>query len=129
MSDKKILEVEVMPYESSVTINVSGIILARLQSFLSDFFPYKNADHGREIAKNIIDKTNLDDPHVYHFQTLLGLAVLIEEEAKRQNKIQKIKIDAETGQPIEEETQSGPQTPTQSESPDSTPPLNNQQTT
>jgi hypothetical protein len=45
---------------------------------------------------------------------------ILEEEAKRQNKIQKIKIDAETGQPIEEENQSGPQTPTQSESPDST---------
>jgi hypothetical protein len=120
MSDKKTLDVEILPYEASVTINVSGIVLARIQAFLSNFFPYKNAEHPKEIAKNIMENTNLDDPHVYHFQTLMGLAVLIEEEARRQNKLKTIKIDADTGQPIEEENQPAPQSPEQSESPDST---------
>lgn len=120
MSDKKSLEVEIMPYEEVVTINVSGIILARIQSLISNFFPYKSKEHPKEIAKNIMDGTNLDDPHVYHFQTLMGIALLIEEEARRQGKLKKINIDPETGNPIEEETQPDPQTQAQSESPDST---------
>ena len=90
MSDVKSIEVEVFPYEESVTVNISGVVLARIQSLITNFFPYKSAEHPKEIAKHIVDGTNQDDPHVYHFQTLMGLAVLIEEEAKRQNKTKKV---------------------------------------
>ncbi len=103
MSEKKSVEVEVIPLEAVIDIKVSGEFASRLKSFITDFFPYKSNEHYSEIIKHIKDNTNQDDPYVYHFKTLIALQSHLELEAKAQKKTSKVKLDYETGEIIPEE--------------------------
>lgn len=118
--NKEFAEVDIIPLDAVIDVKIGGGFVARLSSFLTDFFPYKNKEHFLELIKNIKENTNLDDPYVYHFQTLIFLQKHLEEEAKAQNQLKKVKVDLKTGEPIEEETPPVPQSQEQSESPDST---------
>lgn len=127
--EKQTAEVEIIPLDAVISLKVGGSFVARLSAFITDFFPYKDKEHFTEIIKNIKENTNQDDPYVFHLFTLLSLQKHIELEAKEQNQTKKVLVDLNTGQPIEEENQPAPQNQEQPVSQDSTPPLNNQQTT
>jgi hypothetical protein len=112
-------EIEIIPMDCVIELKISGQYVARFHQFLQDYYPYKDEQHKLEVFKNVKEDTNNEDPFVYHLKTLLALQVYIEKCAKQQNLIKKVNYDLEKNAIIEEETQSDPQTPTQSESPDS----------
>jgi hypothetical protein len=117
--NKETAEVEIIPLDAVIDVKIGGSFVARLSSFLTDFFPYKSKEHFTQLIESIKENKNLDDPFVFHFQTLIFLQKHLEEEARAQNKTKKVTVDLKTGEPIEEGNQSDPQTPVQSESPDS----------
>jgi len=119
MSDK-VKEIEIIPMDCVIEMKVSGEYVARFHQFLQDYYPYKDEAHKIEVLTHVKNDTNNEDPVVYHLKTLIAFQAYVEKSAKQQNLIKKIKIDLETNKVIEEETQSDPQTPKQSESPDST---------
>lgn len=114
--NSNIVDVEIIPFDCTIDLKVSGEFVARLSLFLTNFFPYKDQDHFNEIVKHVKEKTNQEDPYVYHFTTLVALQAHIEQEAKAQNLTKMIKVDKTTGKPvdengnpIEEENQPAPQ--------------------
>lgn len=94
MSEKKPVEVEIIPTDAVIDIKVSGEFAARLKSFITDFFPYKSNEHYSEIIGHIKNNTNQDDPYVYHFKTLMALQTHLELEARAQNKTKKVPMDS-----------------------------------
>lgn len=103
MTNKTPVEIEIIPGDAIIDVKISGDFLSRLNSFITDFFPYKDKDHYLQLVKDLKDNTNQEDPFVYHFKTLIALQAHVEMEAKAQNKTKKVKIDPETGEPIPEE--------------------------
>jgi hypothetical protein len=97
-----IVDVEIIPFECTVDLKVSGDFIARLSTFLTNFFPYKDQDHFNQLIKDVKDKTNQEDPYVYHFTTLVALQAHIEEQAKAQKVTKMIKVDKTTGKPVDE---------------------------
>ena len=118
MSEIKTQEVEVIPNDAVIDLKIHASFLQRLNTFILEFFPFKDKEHFDEIIKHVKDNTNQDDPHVFHLTTLLSLQNFIEEEAKIQNKTKKIIVDLATGKPIEEENPQSPpvQSPPESQS-------------
>ena len=117
---EKITEIEVIPTDCVIEMKISGQYVARFHQFLQDYNPFKDEQHKLEVLKNVKEDTNNEDPYVYHLKTILAMQAYIEKCAKQQNLTKKVKYDLETNSVIEEETQPGPQTQEQSESPDST---------
>lgn len=97
-----IVDVEIIPFDCTVDLKVSGEFIARLSMFLTNFFPYKDQDHFNQLIKDVKEKTNQEDPYVYHFTTLVALQAHIEEQAKAQKVTKMIKVDKTTGKPVDE---------------------------
>lgn len=103
MSEKnQIIEVEVVPNDALIDIKVSGAFMSRIMELAMNFFPFKSEEHMRECLKHVKEKTNSEDPYVYHLTTLLALVNDIEEEAKKQNKTKKVKLDKKEGNIIQD---------------------------
>lgn len=107
MSEKKSVEVEIIPTEAIIEIKVSGEFAARLKSLITDFFPYKSNEHYSEIISHIKNNTNQDDPYVYHFKTLLALQTHLELEARAQKMTKMVPL--ESGNIKQEENPQPPQ--------------------
>jgi len=101
-TNSNIVDVEIIPFDCTVDLKVSGEFIARLSMFLTNFFPYKDQDHFNQLIKDVKEKTNQEDPHVYHFTTLVALQAHIEEQAKDQKVTKMIKVDKTTGKPVDE---------------------------
>ena len=97
-----IVDVEIIPFDCTVDLKVSGEFIARLSMFLTNFFPYKDQEHFNQLIKDVKEKTNQEDPYVYHFTTLVALQAHIEEQAKAQKVTKMIKVDKVTGKPVDE---------------------------
>ena len=122
-TESNIVDVEIIPFDCTVDLKVSGEFIARLSMFLTNFFPYKDQEHFNQLIKDVKEKTNQEDPYVYHFTTLVALQAHIEEQAKAQKVTKMIKVDKTTGKPvdengnpIQEESQPAPQDEAQPES-------------
>jgi hypothetical protein len=121
--NSNLIDVEIIPFESVIDIKISGDFVGRIANFLTNFFPYKNEEHYKELIKNVKENTNQDDPYVYNFTTLVALQAHIEQQAREQNVVKTIKVDKTTGKPVDEnststqeENQPAPQAEAQSES-------------
>ena len=64
-TDTNIVDVEIIPFDCVVDLKVSGEFIARLSTFLTNFFPYKDQDHFNQLIKDVKEKTNQEDPYVY----------------------------------------------------------------
>ena len=100
--NSNIVDVEIIPFDCTIDIKISGEFVARLSQFLTNFFPYKDQDHFNEIVKHVKEQTNQEDPYVYNFTTLVALQAHIESEAKAQKLTKMIKVDKTTGKPVDE---------------------------
>jgi hypothetical protein len=101
--ENNIIDVEIIPLEAEITLKVSGHFVARLSNLLTNFFPYKDQNHFKELVKHLQEDTNQDDPYVYNFATLVALQSYIEQEAKEQKLTKMVKIDKKTGALVENE--------------------------
>ena len=113
--NKKIIEADSMPKDAKLTLTVDSIFYYRFNQFLFDYMEKQDPEKVLKMLENI--KNNQEpDRDTAHFRTILAFQVLMEETAKDQGLIKRIKIDKETGDIIEEGTQQDPQSQSQPES-------------
>ncbi len=128
---QKVYEIEIIPQEAVIKLEISGVYYARLNHFMTNYYkiPGENVDAkaftARAMDPNCQDK-NEDE---FNFETIMGLLVGIEQEAREQKLTKIVKYDTEKGAVIEEENPPAPQDQEQTELPDSTPPSSTEQTT
>jgi hypothetical protein len=129
--EKQILhDIEIIPKEAMIKIEISGLYYARLNHFMTNYYKIPgDADPKtfttRAMDPNCQDKTEDE----FHFETLMGLVVGLEQEARDQKLTKVVKYDTKKGEVIEEENPPAPQDQEQTESPNSTPPSSTEQTT
>lgn len=103
MSEEKkesFIEREVLKENTVIKLELPVDYYFRLNQFLFEFFPFKDENHLVEIIKKIADGKDDSDEEAYHFRTFLSLQILIEDAAKAQGLVQKVKIDTTTGERI-----------------------------
>lgn len=105
MSEDKIIppipiDVKCIKENSTITVEVPGIIHKRLQDLLMHGLPFSDAESLQKILSSI--KTSNEDPDAttYHTRTILWLLSQIEDAAEKQGKIEIAQIDKNTGKVI-----------------------------
>jgi hypothetical protein len=126
----KIYEIEIIPHEALVKIEISGLFYARLNSYITNFFQIPKEIDAKKFVTEALDRNKLDkSEEQFHFETIMTLIIAIEEEARNQKLNKIVKYDVEKQQVIPEENQPDPQASSDTQSPDSTPPSSSPQTT
>jgi len=127
---QKIHDIEIIPKEAMIKLEISGFFYARLNNFITNYYKIPGdvdpkAFTARAMDPNCMDKTEDE----FNFETIMGLVVGLEQEARDQKLTKIVKYDTEKGAVIEEENPPAPQDQEQTELPDSTPPSSTEQTT
>lgn len=117
MSEKptNFVEADSISKDAKLTLVVDSAFYYRFNQFLFDYINQQNADEVLKMLESI-KNNKVETREAAHFQTILAFQVLMEESARDQGLIKRVKINKETGEIIEEETQQDPQSPLQSES-------------
>ena len=104
MSEKEtnIIEVEVLPEDIEVTITLPVAYYYRINQLILNFFPFKDQEHLESTLK-LLSEEKEDTAEAYHLKTLMSLQVLIEEQARKDNKLKRVKVNKETGEKINED--------------------------
>lgn len=101
MSEKKesqkIFDIEVFKEDIIITIEVPVAMVTRLNQLLLEFIPFKDEEHFLTTMKNIADK-KFDDPFAYHTSTIMFLMNMLEDAARKQDKLQWVRYNADTNE-------------------------------
>lgn len=100
--ETNIIEVEIIPEDIEVTITLPIAYYYRLNQLILNFFPFKNQEHLESTLKTLSEEKE-DTPEAYHLKTLMSLQMLMEEQARKDNKLKIIKVNKETGEKINED--------------------------
>lgn len=106
MSEKpiEIVEADSVPKDAKLTLVVDTSFYYRFNQFLYDYINTMSAEDALKRLESI-KNNNITDRETAHMQTILAFQVLMEESARDQGLIKRIKINKETGEVIPEETQ------------------------
>lgn len=99
-SKSTIKEVEIIKKDTVITVQLPVDFYFRFNQFIMEFFPVKDKDHLSQILKNIQDGKDNEDPHSYHFRTILSFLLLVEDSARTQGHTEKVKFNTTTGEKI-----------------------------
>jgi hypothetical protein len=125
-----VYEIEVIPPEVMIKVQISGLFYARFNQYLINYYKIPSNVNPEEFVKRAMNPDTPDKTEdEFHYETLMGFLVGLEQEAREQKLTKIVKYDTVTNSIIPEETQPDPQASSDTQSPDSTPPSNNQQTT
>lgn len=126
----KIYEIEIIPTEAVIKVEITGLFYARLNAYITNFFQIPQGLDPKKFATEALDpnKENKTEEQ-FHFETIMGLLLFLEGEARDQKLTKVVKYDIEKKEIIQEENQPDPQASSDNQSPDSTPPSSNPQTT
>lgn len=103
MSQKEnIIEVEILPEDIEVTVTLPITYYYRINQLILNFFPFKDEQHLADTLK-LISEEKEDTPEAYHLKTLMSLQMIIEEQARKDNKLKVVKVNKETGEKINED--------------------------
>ena len=129
--DKKTVhEIEIIPKEAMIKVEISGLFYARLNHFMTNYYKIPGDVDAKTFTNRAMDPNCQDKSEdEFHFETLMGLLVGLENEAREQKLTKLVYFDPEKGAIIEEENPPAPQDQAQTELPNSTPPLSTEQTT
>jgi hypothetical protein len=126
----KAYQIEIVPKEAIIKIEISGLYYARLNHFLTNYYKIPDGNDPKTFTIRAMDPNCQDKSEdEFHFETLMGLLVGLEQEAREQKLTKLVYFDPEKGAIIEEENPPAPQDQEQTESPNSTPPSSTEQTT
>jgi len=102
MEEKEnIIELEVLPPKSKVTIVIDTDMYMRIQRCLLEGLAFKDFEHFQKCIKEIT-AGKLEDPVSDHAYTLMLLCNIIEESAKKDNLIKKTKFDIKNSKIVED---------------------------
>jgi len=99
-TEKKITEVDVYKEGVIIDIKLPVAFVTRFNQLLLEGIPFKDVEHVAEVMGKVA-KGDQDDPFAYHVTTLISFLSLVEDAAKEQGHLKKIKINSEGN--IEEE--------------------------
>ena len=127
---KTVHEIEIIPKDSLIKIEISGLFYARLNNFMTNYYKIPTGVDPKEFTTRALDPKCQDKSEdEFHFETVMGLLIGLENEAREQKLTKVVKYDTEKESVIEEENPPAPQDQEQPESPNSTPPSSTEQTT
>jgi hypothetical protein len=127
---EKIYDIEIIPPEAMIKIEISGLFYARLNHFMTNYYKIPDDTDPKTFTTRAMDPNCKDKTEdEFHFETLMGLLVGLEDEARQQKLTKIVKYDTEKEGIIKEENPPAPQDQEQTESPNSTPPSSTEQTT
>jgi hypothetical protein len=123
-------EIEIIPKEAVIKVEISGLFYARLNHFMTNYYKIPEGNDPKTFTARAMDPNCQDKTEdEFHFETIMGLVVGLEQEAREQKLTKIVNFDTEKGEIIEEENPPAPQDQEQTESPNSTPPSSTEQTT
>jgi hypothetical protein len=127
---QKVYDIEIIPKEAMIKVEISGLFYARLNHFMTNYYKIPGDVDAKTFTSRAMDPNCQDKTEdEFHFETLMGLVVGLENEARDQKLTKIVKYDIEKEAVIEEENPPAPQDQEQTESPNSTPPSSTEQTT
>jgi hypothetical protein len=127
---QKIHDIEIIPKEAMIKLEISGFFYARLNNFITNYYKIPGDVDPKTFTSRAMDPNCKDKTEdEFNFETIMGLVVGLEQEARDQKLTKIVKYDTEKGAVIEEENPPAPQDQEQTELPDSTPPSSTEQTT
>ena len=127
---QKVYEIEIIPAEAMIKVEISGLFYARLNNFMTNYYKIPTGVDPKEFTTRALDPNCQDKSEdEFHFETVMGLLIGLENEAREQKLTKVVKYDTEKESVIEEENPPAPQDQEQPESPNSTPPSSTEQTT
>jgi YHS domain-containing protein len=96
-----IREIEVLSEDAKFTVELNAHYYFRMNQFLFEAFPKKDDQHFLELLDLVKNGEEEKDRMAYHLSTLISLMTVMEDSARAQNFMKKIKINTETGEKIE----------------------------
>jgi len=126
---KTVFDVETIPSDIILDCKIEGSFYAWLRDFVFNSYPFPDVPISEFINRCTDPKETDLTPVELGYKNLVNLMLYLETCAEYQNKLKTRKFDLEKDDFIPEETQPDPQASSDTQSPDSTPPSNNQQTT
>jgi hypothetical protein len=127
---QKVYDIEIIPKEAMIKVEISGLYYARLNHFMTNYYKIPGEVDAKTFTSRAMDPNCQDKTEdEFHFETLMGLLVGLENEARDQKLTKIVKYDSEKEAVIEEENPPAPQDQEQTELPNSTPPSSTEQTT
>ena len=126
----KVYDIEIIPQEAIIKVEISGLYYARLNQFMTNYYKIPEGNDPKTFTTRALDPNCQDKTEdEFHFETVMGLLIGLEQEAREQKLTKIVKYDTEKEAVIEEENPPAPQDQEQTESPNSTPPSSTEQTT
>jgi hypothetical protein len=106
MSDSNTLndpirEVEVLDENAVFKVELTAHYYFRLNQFLFEAFPVKDSQEFLELLEKVKKDEEESDRKVYHLKTLISLMTVLEDSAREQGFMKKVKLNIETGEKIE----------------------------
>lgn len=115
---QKVYEIEIIPKEAIIKVEISGLYYARLNQFMTNYYKIPGDVDAKKFTSRAMDPNCTDKTEdEFHFETLMGLLVGLEQEAREQKLTKIVKYDTEKQSVIEEENPPAPQDQVQPESP------------
>jgi hypothetical protein len=98
---KDIIELEVIPPNTKLSINIDTDMYIRIQKCLFEGLALKDFEHFQKCVKEVI-AGKMEDPLSEHVYTLILLSNIIEQAAKDQSLIKKTKYDIKNSRIVED---------------------------
>ena len=115
-NNQKVYDLEIIPKEAMIKIEISGLFYARLNTFVTNYYKIPDGVDAKSFTSRAMDPNCTDKSEdEFHFETVMGLLLGLEQEAREQKLIKIVKYDAEKQEIISDENQQSPQDLKQSE--------------
>lgn len=115
-NNQKVYDLEIIPKEAMIKIEISGLFYARLNTFVTNYYKIPDGVDAKTFTSRAMDPNCTDKSEdEFHFETVMGLLLGLEQEAREQKLIKIVKYDAEKQEIISDENQQSPQDLKQSE--------------
>lgn len=114
--NQKVYYLEIIPKEALIKVEISGLFYARLNTFITNYYKIPDDVDPKTFTSRAMDPNCTDKSEdEFHFETIMGLLLGLEQEAREQKLVKIVKYDSEKQEVIEEESQPSHQAPEQSE--------------
>ena len=114
--NQTLYDLEIIPNEAMIKIEVSGLFYARLNTFVTNYYKIPEGVDPKNFTSRAMDPNCMDKSEdEFHFETIMGLLLALEQEAREQKLVKIVKYDLEKQGVIEDENPPSPQDPVQPE--------------